>query len=166
MCFYSNFFRPFSKILENHFDLKKSYFSTFCVNSTFISKDKWKTKRGTFFENLVVSICYIPPSHQAILTKFAPEVALGSTWKDPKSDLRKVTPKGVKWGVKRGQNGVMGVKSYLSSDLHQIWWEGAFLKVIKGSSIRFSRFWLLVPHLTPRRGQGGQMGVKRGSNGG
>ena len=60
-------------------------------------------KRGTFFENLVVSICYIPPSHQAILTKFAPEVA-----QDPKSDLRKVTPKGVKWGLKGVKMGSWG----------------------------------------------------------
>ena len=119
------------------------------------------SQRGTFFENLVVSICYIPPSHQVILMKFAPKVALGSTWKDLKSDLRKVTPKRVKWGVKRGQNGVMGVKSYLSSDLHQIWWEGAFLQVIKQSFIRFAFFLLWVPRLTPRRGQ---MGVKWGSN--
>ena len=58
------------------------------------------------------------------------------------SDLEKVTPKGVKWGVKRGQNGVMGVKSYLSSDLHQIWWEGAFLQAIKGSFVKFAIFLL------------------------
>ena len=53
-------------------------------------------------------------------------------------------------------------KHYLSSNLHQIWWEGVFLKVIKGSSIRFSSFWLLVLHLTPRRGQGGSNGGQKG----
>ena len=93
--------------------------------------------------------------------KFAPDKDFCSTRKDSKSDFGKVTPKGVKWGVKRGQNGVMGVKSYLSSDLHQIWWEGAFLQVIKQSFIRFAFFLLWVPRLTPRRGQ---MGVKWGSN--
>ena len=93
--------------------------------------------------------------------KFAPDKDFCSTRKDSKSDYGKVTPKGVKWGVKRGQNGVMGVKSYLSSDLHQIWWEGAFLQVIKQSFIRFAFFLLWVPRLTPRRGQ---MGVKWGSN--
>ena len=72
--------------------------------------------------------------------KFAPDKDFCSTRKDSKSDYGKVTPKGVKWGVKRGQNGVMGVKSYLSSDLHQIWWEGAFLQVIKQSFIRFAFF--------------------------
>ena len=93
--------------------------------------------------------------------KFAPDKDFCSTRKDSKSDYGKVTPKRVKWGVKRGQNGVMGVKSYLSSDLHQIWWEGAFLQVIKQSFIRFAFFLLWVPRLTPRRGQ---MGVKWGSN--
>ena len=72
--------------------------------------------------------------------KFAPDKDFCSTRKDLKSDYGKVTPKGVKWGVKRGQNGVMGVKSYLSSDLHQIWCEGAFLQFIKGSLLRFMMF--------------------------
>ena len=44
---------------------------------------------------------------------------------------------GVIWGSNGGQ---IGVKLYLSSDLHHIWWEGAFLLVIKGSFIRFAIF--------------------------
>ena len=39
--------------------------------------------------------------------KFAPDKDFCSTRKDSKSDFGKVTPKGVKWGVKRGQNGVI-----------------------------------------------------------
>ena len=93
--------------------------------------------------------------------KFAPDKDFCSTRKDSKSDYGKVTPKGVKWGVKRGQNGVMGVKSYLSSDLHQIWCEGAFLQFIKGSLLRFTMFWLLVP-IWPLEGV--KMGVKWGQN--
>ena len=64
-------------------------------------------------------------------------------------------------GSKGVKIGFLGVKSYLSFDLHQIWWEGAFLQVIKQSFIRFAFFLLWVPRLTPRRGQ---MGVKWGSN--
>jgi hypothetical protein len=46
----------------------------------------------------------------------------------------------------KGSNGgQIRVKLYLSSDLHHIWWEGAFLLVIKGSFIRFAIFWLWVP---------------------
>ena len=87
--------------------------------------------------------------------KFAPDKDFCSTRKDSKSDYGKVTPKGVKWGVKRGQNGVMGVKSYLSSDLHQIWWEGAFLQVVKGSYIRFCNFLTLSPPFDPQKGSNG-----------
>ena len=72
--------------------------------------------------------------------KFAPDKDFCSTRKDSKLDFGKKTHKGVKWGVKRGQNGVMEVKAYLSSDLHQIRWEGAFLQVINGSFIRFAIF--------------------------
>ena len=43
--------------------------------------------------------------------------------------------------------------------LHQIWWEGAFLRDIKGSFIKFQIFSFLSPQ-RPRRGRGGQMGVK------
>ena len=38
--------------------------------------------------------------------KFAPDGDFCSTKKDSKSDFGKVTPKGVKRGVKSGQNGV------------------------------------------------------------
>ena len=39
--------------------------------------------------------------------KFAPDEDFCPTRKDSKSDFGKVTPKGVKRGVKSGQNGVM-----------------------------------------------------------
>jgi hypothetical protein len=39
--------------------------------------------------------------------KFAPDGDFCSTRKDLKSDFGKVTPKGVKMGVKGGQNGVI-----------------------------------------------------------
>ena len=69
---------------------------------------------------------------------------------------------GVKMGVKWGQN---RVKYYLGSDLHQIWWEGAFLQAIKEFFIRFLIFWLLAPIWPPGRGQnGGSKWVKIGSN--
>ena len=34
-----------------------------------------------------------------------------------------------------GQKGAMGINPYLCFDLHQIWWEGAFLQVVKESFI-------------------------------
>ena len=44
-CVFTLIFRPFSKLFENPiFHLKMSYFSTLPLNSTFISKDEWKTK--------------------------------------------------------------------------------------------------------------------------
>ena len=57
--------------------------------------------------------------------------------------------------------GPMGVKSQFSSDLHQIWWEGAFLQLINRSFIRLSIFFILSPPFDPQKGQmGGPMGVK------
>ena len=52
------------------------------------------------------------------------------------------------------------IKVYFCSNLHQIWWKGAFLQVIEGSFIIFpiSLFW--APHLTPRRGRGVKWGRK------
>ena len=53
------------------------------------------------------SSSYFLCSHWAIFMKFAPDTAFCSTWKDLKSELGKVTPKGVKKGVKRGKKGVL-----------------------------------------------------------
>ena len=52
---------------------------------------------------------------------------------------------------RRGQMvGRMGVKSRFNSDLHQIWWEGAFLQVIEGSLIIFMTSLLWATHLTSK----------------
>ena len=63
---------------------------------------------------------------------------------------------------RRGQMvGRMGVKSRFNSDLHQIWWEGAFLQVTNRSFIRLLIFLFWAPHLTPRRVKwGAQWGSK------
>ena len=38
----------------------------------------------------------------------------------------------------------MGVKSQSSSEIHQTWWEGAFLQVIKGYLMKFLIFLLYI----------------------